>query len=52
MCTLTSLKYECMVETIPSKINKKEKKQDFRKVILKDHNGNMQKELPTNQCVF
>ena len=38
MCALTLLKYEFMVEKIPTKINKK-KKQDFRKV-LEDHNEN------------
>ena len=41
MCDLTSLKYEFLVENIPSKINKK-KKQDFRKLILKDHKENRQ----------
>ena len=43
MCALTLLKYEFMVEKIPSKINKK-KKQDFRKA-LKDHNENKQNAL-------
>ena len=43
MCALALLKYESMVEKIPSKINKK-KKQDFRKVI-KDHNENNQNAL-------
>ena len=42
MCAVTALKYdyEYFVESILSKINKKKKKQDFRKVVLKDHNGN------------
>ena len=43
MCTLTSLKY-FFVENILNKINKK-KKQYLIKVVLKNHNENMQKAL-------
>ena len=39
MCALTSLEYEFSVKNILSKINKKNK-QDFRKVVKKDQNGN------------
>ena len=51
MCDLTSLIYFFSVENILNKVNK-EKKQDLRIVVLKDHNENMQKGISqlTNVC--
>ena len=48
MCALNSLEYEFLVENIFSKINMKNP--DFRKVVLKDQNGNRQKMHLSETC--